>query len=195
MSPLSSWAVLRHVAGPPTHCPHAQAKQLTSSDRCSLFLVKKRESELEAHFGGDVVVRMPLTMGIAGAVAASGNTVKIDDAYADERFNKQIDLQTGYFLSLAMLHCVLRLCDVVWCGVVWCSVVWCGVVWCGVVCCVVLCCVVLCCVVLCCVVLCCVVLWFRVLKQHATGPLHQNWLPNTLFFFQADCCCDARTRK
>ena len=73
-----------------------QAKELTASDRCSLFLVHPRQFELEAHFGDDLVVRMPLTSGIAGAVASSGETVRIDDAYADSRFNKLIDLQTGY---------------------------------------------------------------------------------------------------
>lgn len=34
--------------------------------------------------------------GIAGHVAESGEPVNIPDAYQDERFNKDIDMQTGY---------------------------------------------------------------------------------------------------
>ena len=34
--------------------------------------------------------------GIAGAAAMSGETIRIDDAYADPRFNRDVDRQTGY---------------------------------------------------------------------------------------------------
>ena len=41
-------------------------------------------------------IRFPSNMGIAGYVATTGETVNIEDAYADERFNKEIDMQTEY---------------------------------------------------------------------------------------------------
>jgi GAF domain-containing protein len=51
-------------------------------------------------------VRIPLGSGIAGAVAHSGESIRIDDAYADPRFNQDVDQQTGYrtrsILSLAI---------------------------------------------------------------------------------------------
>jgi len=41
-------------------------------------------------------VRIPLGSGIAGAAAKTGETIRIDDAYADARFNQNVDKQTGY---------------------------------------------------------------------------------------------------
>ena len=41
-------------------------------------------------------VSIPLGSGIAGAVAQSGESIRIDDAYADPRFNPEIDQQTGF---------------------------------------------------------------------------------------------------
>jgi GAF domain-containing protein len=51
-------------------------------------------------------VRIPLGSGIAGAVAQNGESIRIDDAYADPRFNQEVDKQTGYrtrsILSMAI---------------------------------------------------------------------------------------------
>lgn len=41
-------------------------------------------------------VVVPLGTGIVGQVAQSGITEHIDDAYADKRFNRQVDEATGY---------------------------------------------------------------------------------------------------
>jgi adenylate cyclase len=41
-------------------------------------------------------IRMPNTLGIAGSVFATGVGVIVNDAYADERFNRTIDEMTGY---------------------------------------------------------------------------------------------------
>ena len=41
-------------------------------------------------------IRIPLGSGIAGAVAQSGESLRIDDAYSDPRFNREVDRQTGY---------------------------------------------------------------------------------------------------
>ena len=34
--------------------------------------------------------------GVAGYVASTGNILNIPDAYADNRFNRDVDKQTGY---------------------------------------------------------------------------------------------------
>ncbi|EAN76574.1 cAMP-specific phosphodiesterase [Trypanosoma brucei brucei TREU927] len=69
-------------------------KSLTESARCSLFLVK--DDKLEAHFEDGNVVSIPKGTGIVGYVAQTGETVNIVDAYADDRFNREVDKATGY---------------------------------------------------------------------------------------------------
>jgi len=45
---------------------------------------------------GDVDIRIPLNKGIAGCCATTGKIVNIPDCYKDDRFNPDIDKQTGY---------------------------------------------------------------------------------------------------
>jgi len=45
---------------------------------------------------GPGVIRIAANRGIAGAAAATRSIVNIPDAYADERFNREVDLKTGY---------------------------------------------------------------------------------------------------
>lgn len=72
--------------------------QLLSAERSSLFLVEndtlllKVAKDLEE--GSEI--RIPLGTGIAGAVAQSGQTINIPDAYADNRFNPAVDKRTGF---------------------------------------------------------------------------------------------------
>src|SRR5512146_2062376 len=74
-----------------------EAAKVAEADRCSLFLVDRERGELwskVAHGAG--AIRFPVGAGIAGAVARTGVPVRIDDAYADARFNPGVDQQTGY---------------------------------------------------------------------------------------------------
>ncbi|MEJ2534123.1 MAG: GAF domain-containing protein [Gammaproteobacteria bacterium] len=75
-----------------------KARQLLDADRASLFLV--RDGMLELRVAEDLEelgeVRLPVGKGIAGAVAATGEAVRIADAYADPRFNREVDRRTGY---------------------------------------------------------------------------------------------------
>ena len=41
-------------------------------------------------------IRIPVGVGIAGQSAATGEIINIPDAYADPRFNRQVDKDTGY---------------------------------------------------------------------------------------------------
>ena len=41
-------------------------------------------------------IRFPITSGIAGFVASTSQALNLPDAYEDPRFNKEIDLRTGY---------------------------------------------------------------------------------------------------
>jgi len=71
---------------------------LLNAERASLFLVEGdflvlKVSENLQDLGE---IRFPKGTGIAGQVAQSGEPIRIDDAYADPRFNREVDLQTGF---------------------------------------------------------------------------------------------------
>jgi len=71
---------------------------LLNADRASLFLVEGDFLVLSVAENLDKLgeIRFPVGTGIAGAVAADGRAIRIDDAYADERFNPEVDRKTGY---------------------------------------------------------------------------------------------------
>jgi putative ABC transport system ATP-binding protein len=78
----------------------AKAGQLLDAERASLFLVDRERDSLVLRVAEDLPedgeVRIPIGSGIAGAVAASGETVRVDDAYADPRFSPEVDRQSGF---------------------------------------------------------------------------------------------------
>ena len=70
-----------------------------NAERCSVFLLDKTTEELWSKVATGIdfkEIRFPMNKGLAGHVAMSGETVNIKDAYSDNRFNKEIDMQTGY---------------------------------------------------------------------------------------------------
>lgn len=71
---------------------------LVDAERCSLFLVDKAKQELVSRFHGGLSksIRLPINRGIVGHSATTGKIVKINDAYSDPRFDKNIDLITGF---------------------------------------------------------------------------------------------------
>lgn len=73
--------------------------EVMRADRSSLFLVDHTTNELwfKVAQGAELrEIRLPVGTGIAGHVAASGETVNIPDAYQDARFNPEVDKRTGY---------------------------------------------------------------------------------------------------
>jgi adenylate cyclase len=69
------------------------------ADRASLFLVDRARGELWSKVAQGLEtteIRFPITKGIAGHVATSGEIVRIADAYAHPAFNPEIDQKTGY---------------------------------------------------------------------------------------------------
>ena len=63
----------------------------------SLFIVDSEKQELWTQVAeGADEIRIPLTSGIVGYVAMSKEIVNVKDAYRDDRFNKSVDLRTGY---------------------------------------------------------------------------------------------------
>lgn len=73
------------------------ARDVLSVDRCSLFLHDEKKDVLYtmvAH--GDVRIEVERGTGIVGAAFRSGEPVVVQDAYADPRFNREVDARTGY---------------------------------------------------------------------------------------------------
>lgn len=77
-----------------------ETKAAIQADRCSVFLYNKKDDELwsKVALGMDdsQEIRFPASKGLAGHVVKTGETINITDAYLDDRFNKEIDIQTGY---------------------------------------------------------------------------------------------------
>jgi len=75
------------------------AKALAKAERGTLFLVDEKTDEiwsLIAHGMEKQEIRLPLGRGIAGHVARTGEIVNIPDAYADPRFDPEVDKRTGF---------------------------------------------------------------------------------------------------
>lgn len=73
--------------------------RLLKVERASLFLVDNDSNTLLLRVAEDLPdheVRIPIGSGIAGAVAESGQTIRVDDAYADNRFNQEVDRMSGF---------------------------------------------------------------------------------------------------
>lgn len=76
-----------------------QTKIALNADRCTVFLIDRERNELWSRIAlgiGSEEIRFPLDKGLAGHVAITGETIHIKNAYTDSRFNKEIDIQTGY---------------------------------------------------------------------------------------------------
>jgi adenylate cyclase len=76
-----------------------KATEIMDADRATLFLVDREKGELWSKLAqgvGTAEIRFPLTQGIAGHVATTGETLNIPDAYQHPLFNREIDQKTGY---------------------------------------------------------------------------------------------------
>lgn len=77
---------------------------LTSSDRCTVWIVsddKKKIWTKVAH--GMEAIEIDINSGIVGASITSREKVIIDDVHKDDRFNSDIDKQTGYITKSMMV--------------------------------------------------------------------------------------------
>jgi serine phosphatase RsbU (regulator of sigma subunit) len=73
--------------------------RLLAAERATFFMYDRDTDELWAQAGqgeGLTRIRFPARVGIAGHVFATGETVRIPDAYADPRFNPEVDRSTGF---------------------------------------------------------------------------------------------------
>jgi sigma-B regulation protein RsbU (phosphoserine phosphatase) len=74
-------------------------KNLTKAERGTLFLVDEKTDEIWSMIAQGMEkqeIRLPRGRGISGHVALTGEIVNIPDAYADNRFDPEIDKRTGF---------------------------------------------------------------------------------------------------
>lgn len=72
--------------------------QVVDAERCTVYVVDHDKKELRARVAQRTTtdIRLPLGQGLAGQVALSGETINVPDAYADPRFDRNIDVRTGF---------------------------------------------------------------------------------------------------
>ena len=71
----------------------------TGAERGTVFLIDRERDEIWSLVGMGLdqhEIRLPINRGIAGCVAASGDTINLPDAYADPRFESEVDLRLGF---------------------------------------------------------------------------------------------------
>ena len=77
-----------------------EATRMLDAERSTLFLNDEKTHELWSEVGQGleaIKLRLPNSLGIAGAVFTSGKAINIPYAYADLRFNPAFDKKTGFF--------------------------------------------------------------------------------------------------
>ena len=74
-----------------------EACGILGADRASVFLMSADKTYLTLMMSeGSKAITVPVGVGIAGNVAAAGETVNIPDCYEDTRFDPSFDKKTGY---------------------------------------------------------------------------------------------------
>lgn len=76
-----------------------ETKTAIQADRCTVFLFDKDTNELWSKVAlgmENQEIRFPADKGLAGYVVKTGETLNIEDAYNDSRFNKDVDIKSGY---------------------------------------------------------------------------------------------------
>lgn len=72
-------------------------RDLVTADRCTVWLIDREKNILWSKVAHGVDrIEINLNQGIAGYTAAKGEPIIINDAYNDDRFDKEVDRRTGY---------------------------------------------------------------------------------------------------
>ncbi len=79
-----------------THIQQASRKVM-ECERASVFLYDAKTDELYSYVATGVEeIRFSARRGIAGAAVQGRQPINVPDAYADDRFNREVDQQTGF---------------------------------------------------------------------------------------------------
>ena len=73
------------------------AREILQAERCSIFMLDKKKNELWTRVAtGIQTIRVPADKGIVGQSILERRVINIPDAYADKRFNSEVDQATGF---------------------------------------------------------------------------------------------------
>jgi phosphoserine phosphatase len=73
------------------------SREILNADRGTVFLYDDKTDELVVRVGTALdQIRIPADKGIVGESAQTRKLINVPDCYADDRFNRAIDKQTGY---------------------------------------------------------------------------------------------------
>jgi len=73
------------------------SREVLDADRGTVFLYDEATDELVVRVGTELEhIRIPSDKGIVGESAQTRQLINVPDCYADDRFNRAIDKQTGY---------------------------------------------------------------------------------------------------
>lgn len=87
-----------------------KSKRLMNADRSTIYLVDEERRKLRSIIATELEIteiEIPIDAGIAGACAVSGEIINTSDPYSDARFDRDVDLKTGY-VTRNMLTAPLR---------------------------------------------------------------------------------------
>jgi len=73
-----------------------KTREILDADRCALFIMDHINDELWSQLHDGTIIKAKSTEGIVGWCAQNEQVLNIPDAYADARFNPEIDRQTNY---------------------------------------------------------------------------------------------------
>jgi GAF domain-containing protein len=82
-----------------------KACEVMEADRCSIFLNDPNTGELWSTVALGItgeVIRISSGAGLVGHCFMTGETINLEDAYRDKRFNKEVDSKTGYYTRSAL---------------------------------------------------------------------------------------------
>ena len=75
----------------------SESLRILDAERGTVFLYDAKANELVSTIAtGERELRVPADRGIVGSVAQSGEVLNVPDAYADARFNPEVDRKTGF---------------------------------------------------------------------------------------------------
>ncbi len=73
------------------------SREVLNADRGTVFLYDEASNELVVRVGTDLdQIRIPADKGIVGESLQTRQLINVPDCYADDRFNRAVDKQTGY---------------------------------------------------------------------------------------------------
>jgi len=72
--------------------------ETVGAERCTVYVVQTKEHRIRSWAAqrADGGISLAIGEGLAGQVAATGETVNVMDAYADPRFDPSVDQRLGY---------------------------------------------------------------------------------------------------